>query len=215
MEKNIADLRLDYKLQSLDIQDVSENPMEQFNVWFQEALQSDLREPNAMVLATSDKSNMPSARVVLLKGVSERGFVFFTNFESKKGQELEENPKAAVVFNWLELERQIRIQGLVEKISDEEATTYFQSRPKGSQIGAWASPQSQVIANRAILEQNQSEFEAEYASENILPKPPHWGGYRVVPQTIEFWQGRSSRLHDRIFYTLQEDFTWKIVRLAP
>lgn len=215
MKKNIADLRLDYKLQSLDIQDVSENPMSQFDTWFQEALQSDLREPNAMVVATSDKNNMPSARVVLLKGVSERGFVFFTNFESRKGQELSENPKAAIVFNWLELERQIRIQGTVEKISDEESTAYFHSRPKGSQIGAWASPQSQVIENRSILEQNQSEFETKYASDDILPKPEHWGGYRVIPQNIEFWQGRSSRLHDRIFYTLQEDFTWKIERLAP
>ncbi len=215
MQNKIADLRLDYKLQSLDIQDISENPISQFNNWFQEALQSDLREPNAMVVATVDKNNMPNARVVLLKGVSETGFVFFTNFESKKGQELAENSKAALVFNWLELERQIRIQGAVEKISEEESIAYFQSRPKGSQIGAWVSPQSQIIENRSILEKTQHELELKFANEAILPKPSNWGGYRVVPQTIEFWQGRSSRLHDRIFYTLQEDCTWKIERLAP
>jgi pyridoxamine 5'-phosphate oxidase len=215
MQNKIADLRLDYKMQSLDIQDVSEKPIEQFNNWFQEALQSDLREPNAMVVATVDKNNMPNARVVLLKGVSERGFVFFTNFESKKGQELLQNPKAALVFNWLELERQIRIQGTVEKISEEESIAYFQSRPKGSQIGAWVSPQSQVIENRFILEAKQNELEAKFEKESILPKPANWGGYRVVPQTIEFWQGRSSRLHDRVFYTLQNDGSWTIERLAP
>jgi pyridoxamine 5'-phosphate oxidase len=215
MQNKIADLRLDYKLQSLDIQDVSKNPIEQFNTWFQEALQSDLREPNAMVVATVDKNDMPNARVVLLKGVNERGFVFFTNFESKKGQELLENPKAALVFNWLELERQIRIQGTVEKISEEESTAYFQSRPKGSQIGAWVSPQSQVIENRFILEAKQNELETKFEKESILPKPANWGGYRVVPQTIEFWQGRSSRLHDRVFYTLQNDGSWTIERLAP
>ncbi len=215
MQNKIADLRLDYKLQSLDIQDVSENPISQFNNWFQEALQSDLREPNAMVVATVDKNNMPNARVVLLKGVSEAGFVFFTNFESKKGQELAENSKAALVFNWLELERQIRIQGTVEKISEEDSVAYFQSRPKGSQIGAWVSPQSQIIENRSILEKTQRELEEKFVNEAILPKPSNWGGYRVIPQTIEFWQGRSSRLHDRIFYILQEDDSWKIERLAP
>jgi pyridoxamine 5'-phosphate oxidase len=213
--KEIADLRLDYKLQSLDIQDVSNDPIAQFQVWFSEALRSDLREPNAMIIATIDENQMPNARVVLVKGVDEKGFVFFTNYESKKGKELENNPNIAVVFNWLELERQVRIQGKVSKISEEESTAYFQSRPKGSQIGAWASPQSQVIENRLFLEKSQKDFEEKYENDTLLPKPPHWGGYLVEPISIEFWQGRSSRLHDRIFYKKTENGDWKIERLAP
>ncbi len=209
----IADLRLDYKLQSLDFQDVDKNPLRQFQTWFDEALASELREPNAMVIATV-KDGIPNARVVLLKALDDKGFVFYTNFESAKGKELDENPHIALVFNWLELERQVRIQGIVEKVSEEEAEKYFQSRPKGSQIGAWASPQSNVIQGRNILETNQLDLEKKYENENILPKPPHWGGYRVLPFAIEFWQGRSSRLHDRIRYQKIEN-EWSMERLAP
>jgi pyridoxamine 5'-phosphate oxidase len=210
----IADLRLDYKLQSLDFQDVDNNPLVQFQTWFDEALTSELREPNAMIIATASPDGVPNARVVLLKSLDDKGFVFYTNFESAKGKELDENPHIALVFNWLELERQVRIQGIVEKVSDEEANKYFQSRPKGSQIGAWASPQSNVIPNRNVLEINQLELEKKYANDTILPKPPHWGGYRVIPSAIEFWQGRSSRLHDRIRYKKIEN-DWMMERLAP
>jgi pyridoxamine 5'-phosphate oxidase len=210
----IADLRLDYKLQSLDFQDVDNNPLVQFQTWFDEALTSELREPNAMIIATASPDGVPNARVVLLKSLDDKGFVFYTNFESAKGKELDENPHIALVFNWLELERQVRIQGIVEKVSDEEANKYFQSRPKGSQIGAWASPQSNVIPNRNVLEINQLELEKKYANDTILPKPPHWGGYRVIPSAIEFWQGRSSRLHDRIRYKKIEN-DWVMERLAP
>jgi pyridoxamine 5'-phosphate oxidase len=210
----LADLRQDYKLRALELSDVATDPITQFETWFQEALNSDLLEPNAMVLATATADGMPSARVVLLKGVNEQGFVFYTNYESQKGQALAENPKAALVFNWLELQRQIRIQGSVEKVEDALSISYYQSRPKSSQIGAWSSPQSQVIASRAILEQKELELQAQYAETETLPRPPHWGGYRVRPTVIEFWQGRSSRLHDRVRYRLEEG-AWIVERLAP
>ena len=212
---NVSEMRLDYKLKSLDIKDVDKKPIEQFKVWFQEALDSNIREPNAMILATADKNAIPNARVVLLKDFDEKGFVFFTNYESAKGQELLENPFATLVFNWLDLERQIRIKGKVEKVSSEESKEYFQSRPKDSQIGAWASPQSREIQNRDVIEKNQEYLQGEYKNVFELPCPEFWGGYRVEPQQIEFWQGRSSRLHDRILYTRQEKGQWKIVRLAP
>jgi pyridoxamine 5'-phosphate oxidase len=211
---NVADLRLDYKLKSLDITDVKLTPSEQFKIWFDEALLADIREPNAMVLATADKTGIPNARVVLLKGFDEKGFVFYTNYDSVKGTELQENPFATLVFNWLDLERQIRIKGNVVKTSEEESATYFHSRPKNSQIGAWASPQSKVISSRSVIEENQDYLTKEYKNAFELPCPEHWGGFRVQPQQIEFWQGRSSRLHDRIQYTLVEN-EWKIERLAP
>lgn len=211
---DIASLRRNYAHQSLSESDVLHDPIAQFAVWFEEALNSQLIEPNAMTLATADHSGQPAARTVLLKGFDKRGFVFYTNYESRKGRDLAENPQAALLFTWLELERQIRIEGKVEKVTREESLTYFQSRPKGSQIGAWASPQSRVIEGRAILEMRVAELNLEYDHLEALPLPPHWGGYRLKPDHIEFWQGRESRLHDRICYT-QAGEGWKIERLAP
>ncbi|MBS1579615.1 MAG: pyridoxamine 5'-phosphate oxidase [Bacteroidetes bacterium] len=212
MLSSIADIRTDYKLQTLNEADVAANPFQQFTKWWNQAIQSKVAEVNAFTLATASKAGKPSARIVLLKGYDENGFVFFTNYNSHKGQELIENPFAAIVFFWNELERQIRIEGMVEKISQQESEEYFHSRPAGSQIGAWASPQSTVIPNREILEQNETEYKNKFG-ENI-PKPPHWGGFIIKPVLFEFWQGRSSRLHDRIQYTPQNN-NWKIERLAP
>lgn len=210
----IASLREDYQRDTLEINEVAQNPIEQFTIWFNEALNSKELEPNAMTLATATKDGIPSARIVLLKGVHDENFTFYTNYNSKKGQELIDNPNAALVFNWLSMQRQIRIQGSVKKISRSESEAYFQSRPKGSQIGAWASPQSQVINDRDILEDKKTALETEYQNTEILPCPPHWGGFLVEPKVIEFWQGRSSRLHDRICYTKLGN-GWKIERLAP
>jgi len=212
--QTIASLREDYQSESLEISDVDASPFQQFGKWFHEALNAELPEPNAMTVATATPDGRPSARIVLLKGYDEAGFVFFTNYNSHKAQELAKNPQAALVFNWLELHRQIRIEGKVEKVSAEESTEYFQSRPKGSQIGAWASPQSSVISDRSILEKNVEQLQEKYEDAEVLPRPEHWGGFRVRPEVIEFWQGRSSRLHDRIQYTLQNG-AWKIERLAP
>ncbi len=209
----IADIRKDYKLQTLLEADVAPNPIVQFGKWWDEAIKSDIDEVNAMTLATVDKNNIPSARIVLLKGYDESGFIFFTNYQSHKGEQLQENPNACLVFFWKELERQIRITGTVEKISAAESDAYFTSRPAGSRIGAWASPQSSVIANRNIIEEKTKELEQQFVDNNI-PRPPHWGGYIVKPLQIEFWQGRSNRLHDRIQYSLQKD-KWIIGRLAP
>lgn len=211
---DISALRRNYALESLTESDVLRNPVDQFNKWFQEAMDSSLPEPNAMTLATADGRGRPNARTVLLKSYDHDGFVFYTNYESRKGNELAENPFATLLFTWLELERQIRIEGSVTKVSEAEALEYFQSRPKGSQIGAWASPQSRAIPDRSVLEQKVLELTAQYADVELLPKPAHWGGYRVQPEIIEFWQGRESRLHDRICYRL-ENGDWKIERLAP
>jgi len=212
--KLVENLREDYRAKTLEIAEVANNPIQQFGVWFKEALESAIKEPNAMTLATIGVNAQPSARIILLKGFDADGFVFYTNYDSQKGKELAHNPNVAVVFLWKELERQIRIEGTAKKISAKRSTEYFESRPKGSQIGAWASPQSQVLANRKELEYSYAQLEKQYATQLILPKPPHWGGYVIVPDRIEFWQGRSSRLHDRINYTLQED-QWLLERLAP
>ncbi len=211
---DIASLRRSYALESLSENDVLPDPVSQFAVWFGEAMNSALPEPNAMTLATATPDGRPSARTVLLKGFNHEGFVFYTNYESRKGQELTLNPHAALLFTWLELERQIRIEGTVEKLDPEESRIYFQSRPKESQIGAWASPQSRAIDGRNVLESRVSELQNEYASEAVLPLPSFWGGFRLKPGLVEFWQGRESRLHDRICYTRAGD-EWKIVRLAP
>lgn len=213
MTTSIADIRKDYKQHSLNESDIAANPFVQFEQWWNEAIASEIDEVNAMTLATATKDGIPSARIVLLKGYDSDGFVFFTNYNSHKGQELSENPQAALVFFWKELERQVRIEGLVEKVSEAESDAYFNSRPEGSRIGAWASPQSSVINDRSIIESNVDALTKQYSGQSI-PRPAHWGGYRVKPQVIEFWQGRSSRLHDRFKFTATGD-TWKRERLAP
>ncbi len=214
MNKSIADIRKDYQLQSLLETDVASNPFDQFNRWWDDAIKSELDEVNAMTLATASATGMPSARIVLLKSVSADGFVFFTNYNSHKGKELLENPFGCLVFFWKELERQIRITGTIEKVSAAESDEYFYSRPVGSRIGAWASPQSSVIPSRDTIETNIEKYEQEFAGTEIA-RPPHWGGYIVKPTLIEFWQGRPNRLHDRIQYTKQQEGSWKFDRLAP
>jgi pyridoxamine 5'-phosphate oxidase len=209
---NLADLRKSYMKGSLSEEDVQPNPIDQFHIWFDQAQNADLPEPNAMTVASVDADGKPSARTVLIKEVTPAGFVFFTNYESRKGQALISNPHAALLFFWPELERQIRVEGSVEKLSDQESDDYFHSRPLDSRIGAWASPQSQVISSRTLLVKNAAEYALKFALNP--PRPPHWGGFRVKPELLEFWQGRPSRLHDRIQYVLQDD-SWKIQRLAP
>lgn len=211
---DIATLRRNYARESLTERDVQPDPIAQFEHWFREALNSQLPEPNAMTLASATPTGRPSARIVLLKGFDHQGFVFYTNYDSRKGRELDDNPQAALLFNWLELERQIRIEGRVERVSPEESETYFQSRPKGSQIGAWASPQSSVITGRDVLEMKMEELSQTFKHDEVLPLPPFWGGYRVRPDILEFWQGRENRLHDRIQY-MRTELGWKIDRLAP
>ena len=214
MQSDIAGIRKNYSQKNLSETDIEPNPTRQFDRWWQEAVASDIDEVNAMTLATASVDGIPSARIVLLKGFSENGFVFFTNYNSYKGKQLMENPKACLVFFWKELERQVRITGIVQKTSAQESDDYFYSRPAGSQIGASVSPQSTAIENREWLEKRYTEIEKKI-TESPIPRPDHWGGYIVKPVIIEFWQGRPSRLHDRIEYSLQENGNWKIERLAP
>jgi len=215
MTVDIASLRRSYSLQSLEENEVAPNPFDQFKTWFEQAMAGQITEPNAMTLATVNADGRPSARTVLLKGFDERGFIFYTNYLSRKGQEIAENPFGALLFCWLDLERQIRIEGKIEKVSSEESLAYFITRPKSSQIGAWASPQSQVIPGRKVLEDKQAELSENYAASESLPLPPHWGGYVIRPDYFEFWQGRESRLHDRVVYSKNDDNSWVINRLAP
>jgi pyridoxamine 5'-phosphate oxidase len=211
---SLAELRKNYSLGSLDVADAERNPFRQFDAWFAQAVDAKLPEPNTMTLATVDSRGRPSARIVLIKGVDERGFVFFTNYESRKGRELADNPHASLLFYWIELERQVRIEGTVVKASPAESDQYFESRPLGSRIGAWASEQSQAIESRAVLEAREKEISEKYGEHP--PRPPHWGGYRLIPDAIEFWQGRPSRLHDRLLYTRAvEGGDWQITRLSP
>lgn len=211
---SIADLRKEYSSQSLLETDIARDPIEQFEKWWTQAINSQIEEPNAMTLATASGDGMPSARIVLLKGFDRNGFIFYTNYKSYKGMQLAENPKACLVFFWKELERQVRITGLVQKVSEAESDQYFLSRPKGSQVGAYTSPQSQVVESRNWLDKKYLELSVLFR-EKELKRPEHWGGYIVTPVIIEFWQGRPSRLHDRIQYSLEEDGSWKIERLAP
>ena len=200
-------------MKSLLESDAATDPFAQFGHWWLEAVESKIDEVNAMTLATASADGFPSARIVLLKGYDRNGFVFFTNYHSQKGQEIAANPKACLLFFWKELERQVRIDGSIEKISAEESEVYFQSRPVGSRIGAWCSPQSTVIPDRSVLDKNV-EFYSNKFNAQIVPRPDHWGGYIVKPTAIEFWQGRTSRLHDRLRYTKVAD-NWKLERLAP
>lgn len=211
---SIADIRKDYQRAILSESHVLQNPIEQFDVWWHDAMRAEIEEVNAMTLATASADGLPAARIVLLKGFDQEGFVFFTNYNSYKGKQLEENPRACLVFFWKELERQVRITGLVQKTSEQESDNYFNSRPEGSRIGAWVSPQSETIDGREWLEKNEAALIEQFRITPIS-RPSYWGGYRVKPISIEFWQGRSNRLHDRIQYQLDENGSWIIERLAP
>jgi len=214
MNANLADLRRNYTLAGLRRADLEPEPLAQFHKWFSEALAANLVEPNAMTLASTDSNGLPAARIVLLKIADERGFVFFTNYESQKGRELAANPNVALLFYWAELERQVRISGTSTKVSREESARYFASRPRGSRLGAWASTQSEVVADRATLEERLRQVDAKYPGKDV-PLPPHWGGYCVAPTHVEFWQGRPNRLHDRLRYHRTPDGAWEIERLSP
>ena len=210
---SLADLRAEYAQAGLNARNLDRDPLRQFQQWFEEALKAGLREPNAMVLATVNAVGQPSTRIVLLKGIDERGFTFFTNYQSRKALDLESNQRAALNFPWLDLERQVNVLGSVSKIDRQESEAYFRTRPRGNRLGAWASQQSEVIAERSVLEKRMAELESKYPSDDI-PMPEHWGGYRLNPAEIEFWQGRPNRLHDRFRYSRQSE-GWKLVRLSP
>lgn len=211
---SIAELRKVYQLKSLEEKEVSEDPLKQFESWWQDAINAGAEEPNAMTLATCSGSGKPSARIVLLKGISGKGFIFFTNYRSRKAQEINENSLVALVFFWKELERQIRIEGKVKKVSGKESDEYFSIRPRASQLGAWSSPQSSVIESADFLQENMKKFQDQFHSKEV-PRPDFWGGYLVEPDRIEFWQGRPGRLHDRLQYSIEKNGAWKLQRLAP
>jgi pyridoxamine 5'-phosphate oxidase len=211
---HVARLRQEYTRAGLKESDADPDPIEQFRRWFDEALAADLHEPNAMTVATATPEGRPSGRIVLLKGFDERGFVFYTNYEGRKSGELETNPYAALVLYWGELERQVRIEGRVSRVSEEESDAYFAGRPRGSQLGAWVSEQSRPVEDRGALEERLRELEAEYEGREV-PRPPFWGGYRVEPEVMEFWQGRENRLHDRLRYRRSDDEGWRRERLQP
>lgn len=214
MNHDIAGIRIEYSKKSLTESDVNPDPLKQFTTWWQEALDSKFSEVNAMTLTTVGENNIPRARTVLLKGYDDSGFVFFTNYDSHKGRHIASNPNVCLLFFWKELERQVIITGVAEKTSEEESISYFNSRPEGSRLGAWASAQSTIVASKDFLKETYASYQERFKYGDI-PKPPNWGGYRVKPATIEFWQGRPDRMHDRIQYVLQNEGRWKIERLAP
>jgi pyridoxamine 5'-phosphate oxidase len=213
-QMSLADLRKDYSLAGLTEKDLARDPFRQFEKWFQEAEAAKIPEPNAMTLATATREGRPSARTVLLKGLDGRGFVFYSNYESRKGREIEANPQVALVFPWIAMERQVIIEGALTKVAREESEAYFHSRPRASQLGAWVAQQSTIISGRPVLEDNMKALEKKYAGQEV-PLPPNWGGWRVSPETVEFWQGRRSRLHDRLRYRRVKDGGWSVERLAP
>jgi pyridoxamine 5'-phosphate oxidase len=212
--ETLAALRREYGDAGLDLPDLAPDPVAMFERWLGDAVDAPLHEPNAMVVSTVSGGGRPSSRLVLLKAVDERGFVFYTNYESHKGQDLEADPSCALLFPWHDLQRQVRVEGSAERVSQEESEAYFSSRPRESQLGAWASPQSAEASSRQALEQQYDEVEARFADDSDVPLPPQWGGYRVVPDTVEFWQGRKGRMHDRLVYRRSAD-GWEVVRLAP
>lgn len=207
--------RIEYGTRQFDVEELTEEPLELFRRWFSEAVDSGWQEPNGACLCTNDPEGGPDGRIVLLKGYDAEGFSFFTNFKSKKGEQLAVDPRGCMVFWWQPLRRQVRIRGMVQAVSEEESSEYFASRPRGSQLGAWVSEQSRPIADRSALEQRVMDVESRFLGEGVVPRPPHWGGYRLVPQEIEFWQGRDSRLHDRFLYRLEEGGQWSVRRLQP
>ena len=211
----IADLRREYVREGLREDDLDPDPFRQFERWFAEAMEASVVETNAMTLATATADGRPSARIVLLKGLDDLGFVFFTNYESRKGRDLEINPYAALLFYWAELSRQVRVEGVVSRVSVDESVTYFNSRGRASRIGAWASRQSSVIESRAVLDARVAELECEHEGRDDIPLPSYWGGFRLIPDRFEFWHGQPSRLHDRMQYTSRSDGAWKIERLSP
>lgn len=214
MREDIASIRKEYTQAELDENSVLNNPFKQFEKWFQQALSSEIIEPTAMILSTVNSDDQPFQRTVLLKTFNSDGFVFYTNYESRKSKHIEDNPKVSLLFPWYSLERQVAITGKVEKVSTKESLKYFLSRPEGSQLGAWVSNQSEVITSRGILETKLAQMKQKF-KDGKIPLPDHWGGYRVVPDTIEFWQGRKSRLHDRIFFQKEDENSWNISRLSP
>lgn len=212
MKEKLQDQRIDYTIGSMDFDALKANPLDQFTFWYQAYESLSPKDPNAFILSTVDSENRPHSRVLLLKGVDQGGFEFYTNYESDKGRQMAENPHVSMCFFWPEAERQVRVEGQVQKLSEAESTAYFKSRPHGSQVGAWISPQSRSISSREFLEERAREYAAKY--EGDVPKPPHWGGYRLLPERLEFWQGRSSRLHDRALYQ-KVGGEWRLERLAP